>query len=344
MTWAIGGAITEIGGKRIHTFLASGTLTVIVGGQVEYLVVGGGGGGGQSSELARSGGGGGAGGFRTATGFVVSTSDIVVTVGAAVDVHVQGNDSIFSSITSLGGGRGGSGGGAEAGAVGGSGGGGGAQFGAGGAGTGGQGCAGAGASGWFAGGGGGAGHAGYGGAGPGGEGLSSSISGAAVVYAGGGGGGDDAGNIGGVGGGGNGAQNGLYATAGTNGLGGGGGGAHSPTYTGAGGGSGIVIISYVPTPPASRILHYLLDVNDPQQLIRDQFDREVPPEELRPNKWLAIVGWQSPTALVPADFIDDPEKVPISSVRFTEPDDYSLGSGTDDLLDSVLARLTQRSA
>jgi hypothetical protein len=97
-------------------------------------------------------------------------------------------------------------------------------------------------------------------------------------------------------------------------------------------------------PPPARLLHYLLDVNDPRQLIRDQFDREVPPEELRPNKWLAIVGWRPPSAQVSADYINDPEKVPINSVRFTEPDDYSLGSGTDDLLDGVMARLTQRSA
>ena len=105
----------------------------------------------------------------------------------------------------------------------------------------------------------------------------------------------------------------------------------------------LVTIRTLATPP-QRLLHYTLDVNDPRQVIRDQFDREVPPEELCPNKWLSVVGWRQPSSQIAADYINDPEKVPINSVRFTEPDDYSLGSGTDDLLDSVLARLTQRSA
>jgi len=105
----------------------------------------------------------------------------------------------------------------------------------------------------------------------------------------------------------------------------------------------LVTIRTLATPP-QRLLHYTLDVNDPRQVIRDQFDREVPPEELCPNKWLSVVGWRQPSSQIAADYINDPEKVPINSVRFTEPDDYSLGSGIDDLLDSVLARLTQRSA
>lgn len=75
---------------------------------VEYLVIAGGGGGG-SNDAA----GGGAGGFRTATGLVVSGGvPIVVTVGAggAGGVNgatgVNGSDSIFSSIISTGGGYG----------------------------------------------------------------------------------------------------------------------------------------------------------------------------------------------------------------------------------------------
>ena len=78
---------------------------------VEYLVVAGGGSGG-----SRIGGGGGAGGYRTATGFSVTTGvSYTVTVGAggAAVTSVpgvtgnNGNDSVFSTITSTAGGGGG---------------------------------------------------------------------------------------------------------------------------------------------------------------------------------------------------------------------------------------------
>jgi hypothetical protein len=82
---------------------------------VDYLVVAGGGGGGQSNYINRASGGGGAGGFRTATNLSVTTgSAITVTVGAGGAGGVPGlghgqlgNDSVFSSITSIGGGGGG---------------------------------------------------------------------------------------------------------------------------------------------------------------------------------------------------------------------------------------------
>jgi hypothetical protein len=75
---------------------------------VEYLVVAGGGGGGTNH-----GGGAGAGGFRTATGFSVTAgTPITVTVGAGGTASgtspygQNGNNSVFSSITSAGGGAG----------------------------------------------------------------------------------------------------------------------------------------------------------------------------------------------------------------------------------------------
>ena len=97
--FATGGVITTSGDYRIHTFTSSGTLTVTsapVGSTVEYLVVAGGGEGGL--------GGGGAGGMRTGTLSII-TSAYPVTVGAGGAGN--GSDSIFSTITSTGGGRGG---------------------------------------------------------------------------------------------------------------------------------------------------------------------------------------------------------------------------------------------
>ena len=193
---------------------------------VEYLVVAGGGGGG-GEDGNSGGGGGGAGGFRTATGFAVTSgSAITVTVGAGGSgtsgASGIGSNSVFSSITSLGGGSGGTYTTAKStGSSGGSGGGGGggdgagsaeyvAQYtwGPGGAGTAGQGNAGGSGKDYTAGGGGGgAGAAGSNAsgyspfvwppsqgaawslAGNGGSGLSSSMSGTSTTYAGGGGGG-----------------------------------------------------------------------------------------------------------------------------------------------------------
>ena len=228
---------------------------------VEYLVIGGGGGGGGGSA---AGGGGGAGGYLTATNYSLNSGQAYsITVGAGGagtvspdnDNGSNGGDSVFGTITALGGGGGAGTGPASAsyagdGLVGGSG-GGGRYGGSGGAGTSGQGNAGgASTSGGSrgSGGGGGAGAAGTDGgtgstdAGSGGAGLASSITGTSVTRAGGGGGATWNSNTytnGGAGGGGNG---GSSATAGAANTGGGGGG-NGSSVAGQAGGSGVVIIA-----------------------------------------------------------------------------------------------------
>jgi hypothetical protein len=228
--------------NTISTFLA-------ITPTVEYLVVAGGGGGGRYYS-----GGGGAGGYRTATDFSVSSGvSITVTVGAGGAAQASssgfgtvGSDSVFSTITSAGGGYGaGSSGGGVAGGAGGSGGGaGGTGVASGGAATpSGQGNAGGSTSGNGGAGGGGASAAGATktDGGNGGAGSTSSISGSSIVYAGGGGGSPD--GAGGSGGGGAGGNDSAAATSGTANTGGGGGGGSSPQAAGTGG-SGIVIIRY----------------------------------------------------------------------------------------------------
>lgn len=210
---------------------------------VEYLVVGGGGGGGNGYDTG-GGAGGGGGMVRTGTLSVTPGQTYTVVVGnggiGGADTRsnsngTNGEDSIFSSITSLGGGlgrgsrsaptsvgyrgsaqsgtttapTGGDGGGNGGTAVGGSGGGGG---GAGGNGTNGI----------------------NGSGGTGGVGISSTITGPSVTY----------------GRGGNGARGNFNTTEGANGAsntgnGGGGGGAASANSGGGGnGGSGVVILKY----------------------------------------------------------------------------------------------------
>ena len=271
-TVATGGTITTSGSYKIHTFNSSDTFEVTTLGNtddtVEYLVVAGGGGG----AMNFFGGGGGAGGYRTASSFTVSETSYPITIGAggatgAVMANANaGSNSVFSSITSIGGGYGSGYQSSNAAGNGGSGGGGCGQndTGAGaevaGSGTSGQGNNGGNGSisHFAAGGGGGAGAVGVtassttGGAG--GAGTSSSITGSAVYRAGGGGGSSkwtqSATGAGGNGGGGSGASSSADAVAGTtNTGGGGGGGCHSnPSYgahdDGKAGGSGVVIIKY----------------------------------------------------------------------------------------------------
>ncbi|MBW2632479.1 MAG: hypothetical protein JRC90_12135, partial [Deltaproteobacteria bacterium] len=262
-------------GYTIHTFTASSTFTVTSGGSVEYLVVAGGGGGGGGY-----GGGGGAGGFRTGTGFVVTAQDYSIAVGVGgvgtYGVPTNGSDSVFSTITSIGGGSGGSRGGTSA-CNGGSGGG------ANGASTPGDGTVGQGNNGATGyseagkaagGGGGGADEVGeiapgalHGG--DGGDGKSSSISGSSVTYAGGGGGGlESAGTIGvgGLGGGGDGSSG--VGESGTANTGGGGGGGGNLTSSGGSGGSGIVIIRYLTydADAYSTDQYYIVNTTDTNQL------------------------------------------------------------------------------
>jgi len=298
---ASGGTETTCGDYKIHTFNSSGTFTVTSAGNcagsntVDYMVIAGGAAGG----TYYGGGGGGAGGFRESVpvpgawsaspkanpggALPVSVTAYPVTVGGGGSPRPSsagnyapgdaGSPSIFSTITSAGGGGGNCVNNPFTGA--GAGGSGGGTFGsnnpvcAGGSGnspptsppqgnpggtmrapvpepgkigSGGGGATAAGALGGGA--------APLGGPGAGGAGATTSITGSSVSYAGGGGGGGVPGlnnrGLGGTGGGGNGGP-GSPSTAGTPGStntgGGGGGGGGAPSSSGAGG-SGKVVIRY----------------------------------------------------------------------------------------------------
>lgn len=169
-----GGAITQVGNDRVHTFTSGGNFVVPAGvSAVQVLAVAGGGGGGTGryagDTLGRPGGGGGAGGRILNTAFAVTPgATIPVTVGiggaGATDLAdtdnggtggVNGGDSVFSTLTAIGGGGGGGHYQVQQGAewnapanVGGSG-GGGSNGSAGAAGTSGQGSAGGGMVAWW---------------------------------------------------------------------------------------------------------------------------------------------------------------------------------------------------
>jgi hypothetical protein len=243
---ATGGTFSSANGKCIFTFTSSGTFNLPADVTADVLVVAG-------------GGGGGGGGLIYQTSKIISAGNISVTVGAGGATSANGQNSVFSDLTAVGGGSGTSGATSGVGGNGGSGGGAAKDSSsAGGLGTGGQGnnggasCCG---SNTGSGGGGGAGQVGEAGAGSeyggnGGNGLAYDISGVSTYYAGGGGGAANNGNAhvgtGGLGGGGTGGYFAVGAPGVANTGGGGGGGHWDGSYAGGVGGSGIVIISYVP--------------------------------------------------------------------------------------------------
>jgi hypothetical protein len=304
---ASGGTVTTSGDYKIHTFNSTGTFTVSSVGNpagsntVDYMVVGAGAGGGASAHPGGGGGGGGAGGWRASSGTAsgsytagpgpltspvsalpVSAQGYPITIGAGGSgatgapsggstIATNGANSVFSSVTSAGGGMGGiNSSPQQAGGPGGSGGGSSWETRTGGTGNtppvsppqGNTGGIGSGGPAYAGGGGGGATAVGSNANGPvagaasavGGAGATSCISASPVAYAGGGGGGAGAtpgpGSSGGTGGGGAGAasnsppSNGTAGTANTGGGGGSGAGGASCNSGGGGGGSGVVIIRY----------------------------------------------------------------------------------------------------
>ena len=279
---ATGGTITTCGNYKIHTFTSSGCFVVTNAGNpggsdtVDYLVTAGGGGGG-GGDGTHGGGGGGGGGYRESVpspaawtasplaspggALPVTATTYPITVGGGGGSCSSGSNSIFSTITSAGGGRGGKGY-AQAGSSGGSGGGGGVDAGPSSGGAGNtppvnpsQGNSGAGTGASFAGAGGGGaagapgntGTSGPGNAngGPGGNGVSSSITGTSVARAGGGGGASRSCRpvtaSGGSGGGGPAGPNGGSGSTNT---GGGAGGGLNNGSSGGTGGSGVIVIRY----------------------------------------------------------------------------------------------------
>ena len=100
---------STVSGKTILKYLASGTF-VVSGGtpNVEYLVVAGGGG---SMDNWGHAGGSGAGGMKEGTKSSMSNATYTVTVGdggvGSESAPLQGGNSVFSDVTSTGGGYGG---------------------------------------------------------------------------------------------------------------------------------------------------------------------------------------------------------------------------------------------
>jgi len=118
---ACGGTVVTCGNYKTHIFTSPGTFTVnnlalcSANNTMDYFVIGGGGGGGEVIS-----GGGGAGGFRISndlcapapttsplanpTGITATVTSYPITVGGGGSALSNGSNSVFSTITSAGGG------------------------------------------------------------------------------------------------------------------------------------------------------------------------------------------------------------------------------------------------
>ena len=131
---ATGGTITTSGNFKVHTFTGDGNFVVSKVGNpagstsVDYLVVAGGGGGGNANANSNGSSGGGGGGFRmsnttcmpgpqtsplaSSTAITVTATTFPITVGGGGAGNpncapgCSGSNSVFSTITSAGGGQG----------------------------------------------------------------------------------------------------------------------------------------------------------------------------------------------------------------------------------------------
>jgi len=95
----------------VHVFSSVGTHQFLRNGyisSVDVLVVAGGGGGGNSAAGDSDPGGGGAGGLVFRNNYPIEASSLTVIVGKGGNIHENGYDSKFGSISALGGGYGGS--------------------------------------------------------------------------------------------------------------------------------------------------------------------------------------------------------------------------------------------
>jgi hypothetical protein len=109
---ATGGTESDVGGYHIHKFTTDGTLEVTRGGLAEVLIIAGGGGGGGTSGDNVAGGGGAGGGGLSMGIMALRVGSLAVVVGAggaggANNVNgLQGDNSSFNGVTAIGGGGG----------------------------------------------------------------------------------------------------------------------------------------------------------------------------------------------------------------------------------------------
>jgi hypothetical protein len=92
--------------------------------------------------------------------------------------------------------------------------------------------------------------------------------------------------------------------------------------------------------PSTRLVHYQIDVWDPEMTILDSQGRIVAPDEVRENKFVRLVGVGTPSSKVYDNLIADPQVSYIENVTYRMHDNtVKIRASKENMLQSFLKRL-----
>jgi hypothetical protein len=97
-----------------------------------------------------------------------------------------------------------------------------------------------------------------------------------------------------------------------------------------------ITITYTP-PAATRLAAYYFSIWDPKSRIFDRKGAEVPPNELRADTWMSVLGADMPRGEQYGSFVQDPSKTKLVSVEVTD-DGARIVSNPNQFADVIIKR------
>jgi hypothetical protein len=99
-----------------------------------------------------------------------------------------------------------------------------------------------------------------------------------------------------------------------------------------------------PTSIVRRPVEYTYDIWEANPQVRDAAGRIVPPQQVRANRWIRILGAGQPTSERPLSFVDDSEIAYIESVRYNgDTATLTISTSRSELGEVIVARAAGKS-
>lgn len=98
-----------------------------------------------------------------------------------------------------------------------------------------------------------------------------------------------------------------------------------------------ITIDYTP-PAAQRLAYYTFSIWDPEARILDRLGNEVPPNELRADRYMSVLGMDLPTSKQYESYVEDPSKTKLVSIDIS-PEGARIVSNPNEYADIFLKRL-----
>ena len=86
-----------------------------------------------------------------------------------------------------------------------------------------------------------------------------------------------------------------------------------------------------------RLADYTYNIWDPEARILDSFGNVVPPNELRADRWMSVLGVDLPTGKQYTDFVDSPSKTKLVSVD-VDTEGARIVSNPNEFADVIIKR------